>query len=179
MEYLLTFLYTARTTITPSNVQMLLEAANLFQIDLLKRKCTDFMYKQLDPCNCLGMKVSLYRAPVSDTLILTGTLVTGTLGKFISTGIQYAAYLFQRAFWLKSTKPYMMIRCPFNQFQAFADAHGLEKLGIAAENMILEKFMDLVEYEEFLTMPKEMLIEVIKQDSLEVHDELIVFRHGF
>ena len=58
MEYLLTFLYTARTTITPSNVQMLLEAANLFQIDLLKRKCTDFMYKQLDPCNCLGMKVS-------------------------------------------------------------------------------------------------------------------------
>ena len=60
MEYLLTFLYTARTTITPSNVQMLLEAANLFQIDLLKRKCTDFMYKQLDPCNCLGMKVSLY-----------------------------------------------------------------------------------------------------------------------
>ena len=61
MEYLLTFLYTARTTITPSNVQMLLEAANLFQIDLLKRKCTDFMYKQLDPCNCLGMKVSFYR----------------------------------------------------------------------------------------------------------------------
>ena len=104
MEYLLTFLYTARTTITPSNVQMLLEAANLFQIDLLKRKCTDFMYKQLDPCNCLGMKVSLYRAPVSDTLILTGTLVTGTLGTFISTGIQYAAYLFQRAFWLTSIK---------------------------------------------------------------------------
>ena len=65
------------------------------------------------------------------------------------------------------------------EIQAFADAHGLEKLGIAAENMILEKFMDLVEYEEFLTMPKEMLIEVIKQDSLEVHDELIVFRHGF
>ena len=61
-------------------------------------------------------------------------------------------------------------------FQAFADAHNLKKLSSAAENMILEKFMDLVEYEEFLTMPKEMLIEVIKQDSLEVHDELHVFR---
>ena len=46
----------------------------------------------------------------------------------------------------------------------------------AAENMILEKFMELIEYEEFLTMPKEMLIEVIKQDSLEVHNELHVFR---
>lgn len=80
MEYLLTFLYTAKTTITQTNVQMLLEAANLFQIDLLKTKCTEFMYHQLDPCNCLGMK-------------------------------------------------------------AFADAHGLEKLGIAAECMILEKFM--------------------------------------
>ena len=58
MEYLLTFLYTAKTTITPVNVQMLLEAANLFQIDLLKTKCTEFMFHQLDPCNCLGMKVS-------------------------------------------------------------------------------------------------------------------------
>ena len=115
MEYLLTFLYTAKTTITPANVQMLLEAANLFQIDLLKTKCTEFMFHQLDPCNCLGMK-------------------------------------------------------------AFADAHGLVKLGVAAENMILEKFMDLVEYEEFLTMPKEMLIEVIKQDSLEVNNELLVYR---
>ena len=37
MEVLLTFLYTAKTTIDPTNVQMLLEAANLFQIDLLRR----------------------------------------------------------------------------------------------------------------------------------------------
>ena len=58
MEYLLTFLYTAKTTITPVNVQMMLEAANLFQIDLLKTKCTEFMFHQLDPCNCLGMKVN-------------------------------------------------------------------------------------------------------------------------
>ena len=60
--------------------------------------------------------------------------------------------------------------------QAFADAHGLRHLGVAAENMILEKFMDLVEYEEFLAMPKDMLVEVIKQDSLEVTDELMVYR---
>ena len=37
MEILLTFLYTAKTTINQTNVQMLLEAANLFQIDLLRR----------------------------------------------------------------------------------------------------------------------------------------------
>ena len=37
MEILLTFLYTAKTKIDQSNVQMLLEAANLFQIDLLRR----------------------------------------------------------------------------------------------------------------------------------------------
>ena len=51
------------------------------------------MEKQLDPCNCLGMK-------------------------------------------------------------AFAESHGLEKLAADAEKMILQKFMELVEYEEFLTMPK-------------------------
>jgi len=56
MEILLTFLYTAKTTITQQNVQMLLEAANLFQIDLLRKNCTAFMEKQLDPCNCLGMR---------------------------------------------------------------------------------------------------------------------------
>ena len=45
------------------------------------------MEKQLDPCNCLGMK-------------------------------------------------------------AFAESHGLEKLAKDAEKMILQKFMELVEYEE-------------------------------
>ena len=45
MEYLLTFLYTAKTTITQTNVQMLLEAANLFQIDLLKTKLGCFVAK--------------------------------------------------------------------------------------------------------------------------------------
>ena len=39
MEILLTFLYTAKTRIDQANVQMLLEAANLFQIDLLRRVC--------------------------------------------------------------------------------------------------------------------------------------------
>ena len=38
--------------------------------------------------------------------------------------------------------------------------------------------MDLIEYEEFLTMPRDMLIEVIKQDSLEVNNELMVYRIG-
>ena len=43
MEVLLTFLYTAKTTIDPSNVQMLLEAANLFQIDLLRRVSNGYL----------------------------------------------------------------------------------------------------------------------------------------
>ena len=60
---------------------------------LIIQNCTTFMEKQLDPCNCLGMK-------------------------------------------------------------AFAESHGLEKLAADAEKMILQKFMELVEYEEFLTMPK-------------------------
>jgi hypothetical protein len=72
------------------------------------------MEKQLDPCNCLGMK-------------------------------------------------------------AFADAHGLENLSRDSEKMILQKFMQLVEYEEFLTIPKDMLIDVIKEDELEVNDELTVY----
>ena len=59
--------------------------------------------------------------------------------------------------------------------KAFADAHGLENLSRDSEKMILQKFMQLVEYEEFLTIPKDMLIDVIKEDELEVNDELTVY----
>ena len=115
MEVLLTFLYTAKTTIDQGNVQMLLEAANLFQIDLLRRNCTAFMEKQLDPCNCLGMK-------------------------------------------------------------HFADAHGLEKLSVDAEKMILEKFMEVMSHDEFKLMPRDVIVDVIKGDDLEVNDEILVYR---
>nr|CAB3259972.1 kelch-like protein 24 [Phallusia mammillata] len=56
MDLLLDYLYTSRASITADNVQLLLEASNLFQITSLGEACTKFLEAQLDPCNCIGMR---------------------------------------------------------------------------------------------------------------------------
>uniref|UniRef100_H2YWD2 BTB domain-containing protein n=1 Tax=Ciona savignyi TaxID=51511 RepID=H2YWD2_CIOSA len=55
MDLLLVYLYTSKAAIA-DNVQLLLEAANLFQILPLGEACTRFLEAQLDPCNCIGMR---------------------------------------------------------------------------------------------------------------------------
>ncbi|XP_002129210.2 kelch-like protein 24a [Ciona intestinalis] len=56
MDLLLDYLYTSKAAINADNVQLLLEAANLFQILPLGEACTRFLEAQLDPCNCIGMR---------------------------------------------------------------------------------------------------------------------------
>ncbi|XP_078703743.1 kelch-like protein 24 [Branchiostoma floridae x Branchiostoma belcheri] len=49
------FAYTAKVTITEENAQTLLEASNLLQVLPIKEACADFLQRQLDPSNCLGI----------------------------------------------------------------------------------------------------------------------------
>lgn len=56
MNWILEYLYTSKVTITTDNVQLLLEASNLFQITPLTEASTKFLEAQLDPCNCIGMR---------------------------------------------------------------------------------------------------------------------------
>ncbi|KAM4608971.1 kelch-like protein 23 [Polymixia lowei] len=52
---LVNYVYTAQVSITESNVQSLLEAANLLQFHSVKQACEDFLIRFLDVDNCLGM----------------------------------------------------------------------------------------------------------------------------
>lgn len=52
---LLNYVYTAQVCITESNVQSLLEAADLLQFGSVKRACEEFLVRLLDVDNCLGM----------------------------------------------------------------------------------------------------------------------------
>ncbi|XP_045909973.1 kelch-like protein 23 isoform X3 [Micropterus dolomieu] len=53
---LVNYVYTAQVCITESNVQSLLEAADLLQFISVKRACEEFLIRLLDVDNCLGMQ---------------------------------------------------------------------------------------------------------------------------
>jgi kelch-like protein 18 len=48
--------YTGKVTISKENVQTILSASSIFQLEDLKNACANFLAKQLAPFNCLGIK---------------------------------------------------------------------------------------------------------------------------
>ncbi|KAK3101658.1 hypothetical protein FSP39_005276 [Pinctada imbricata] len=57
MDVLLDFVYTETVNVSVENVQELLPAACLLQLNGVKNACCSFLEKQLDSSNCLGIKV--------------------------------------------------------------------------------------------------------------------------
>jgi len=56
MELLVDFCYTSTVVVEESNVQTLLPAACLLQLAEIQDVCCEFLQKQLDPSNCLGIR---------------------------------------------------------------------------------------------------------------------------
>ncbi|GFR64007.1 kelch-like protein diablo [Elysia marginata] len=56
MELLIEFCYTSSITVEESNVQTLLPAACLLQLVEIQDVCCEFLKRQLDPSNCLGIR---------------------------------------------------------------------------------------------------------------------------
>ncbi|XP_070542884.1 kelch-like protein 24 [Ptychodera flava] len=56
LEQLIDFIYTSKLTITDANVQSLLETADLLQILPVKGACAEYMGRQIDSSNCLGIQ---------------------------------------------------------------------------------------------------------------------------
>ena len=53
---ILRFFYTGNVTINKENVQSILTAASIFQLEELKSACSKFLVRELSPCNCLGIR---------------------------------------------------------------------------------------------------------------------------
>ncbi|KAG1675530.1 Kelch-like protein 17 [Nymphon striatum] len=53
---LIDFAYSGEISITEDNVQVLLPAANILQMFDIQKACCEFLTKQLDPTNCLGIR---------------------------------------------------------------------------------------------------------------------------
>ena len=56
MELLIDFCYTSTITVEEGNVQTLLPAACLLQLAEIQDVCCEFLKRQLDPSNCLGIR---------------------------------------------------------------------------------------------------------------------------
>lgn len=55
-EQLINYIYTGKIIISPENVQNLLPAASLWELSAVQGWCCEFLIKQLDPANCLGVR---------------------------------------------------------------------------------------------------------------------------
>ncbi|XP_033871793.1 kelch-like protein 2 [Acipenser ruthenus] len=53
---LIDYVYTAEIRVTEENVQVLLPASSLLQLQDVKRACCEFLESQLHPTNCLGIR---------------------------------------------------------------------------------------------------------------------------
>lgn len=50
-----------RISVNSSNVQSLLDAANQYQIEPVKKMCVEFLKGQIDSTNCLGKNMERYK----------------------------------------------------------------------------------------------------------------------
>ncbi|XP_008187671.1 ring canal kelch homolog [Acyrthosiphon pisum] len=55
LQILVDYIYTGEFIATKENVQVLLPAANILQLDFVSAACAEFLEKQLDASNCLGI----------------------------------------------------------------------------------------------------------------------------
>ncbi len=55
-ESILELFYTGKVCLTMDNVQAILSAASMFQVEHLMNACSEFLQKHLSPANCLGIK---------------------------------------------------------------------------------------------------------------------------
>ncbi|CAG5865581.1 unnamed protein product [Menidia menidia] len=111
---LVDYVYSAQVRITQSNVQSLLEAADLLQFVAVKQACEDFLIRLLDVDNCLGM-------------------------------------------------------------HSFAELHLCLRLEREARRVMLSRFSELIEQEEFLEVDHEKVRSVLDAQSRTVQrDEVLI-----
>lgn len=114
LQVLIEYVYTSIVEVTEDNVQVLLTAANLLQLNDVRDACCDYLQTQLDPSNCLGIR-------------------------------------------------------------DFADLHGCMDLFNYADQYIQQHFCEVVQFDEFLNLTYDQVLNLIKNDQLFVISEEKVY----
>ncbi|GAB0093433.1 Ring canal kelch protein [Sergentomyia squamirostris] len=114
LQLLIDYVYTSVVEVTEENVQVLLTAANLLQLNDVRDACCDYLQSQLDPSNCLGIR-------------------------------------------------------------DFADMHGCIDLLNHADTYVEQHFAEVVQFDEFLNLTHEQVVNLISSDRISVPSEEKVF----
>ncbi|XP_060850673.1 ring canal kelch homolog isoform X2 [Rhopalosiphum padi] len=114
LQLMVDYIYTGEINITEQNVQDLLPASNLLQLEFVKDASVEFLQKQLNPANCLGIR-------------------------------------------------------------SLADLHNCMELLSSSEAYIKKQFLEVVKYDEFLSLSSEEVIKLISCNCLVIPFEEKVF----
>ncbi|KAE9531955.1 hypothetical protein AGLY_010157 [Aphis glycines] len=114
LKLLIDYIYSGEIMIAQENVQFVLVAADLLQLYYVEQVCVEFLQKQLDPSNCLGIK-------------------------------------------------------------EFANLHNFKKLLSNCEAFIKKQFLEIVKYDEFLSLSSEEVIKLISCNDINVPFEEKVY----
>ncbi|XP_003240190.1 kelch-like protein 3 isoform X2 [Acyrthosiphon pisum] len=114
LQQLIDSVYTGKIMITEKNVEALLPASSILQLDYVKGACVKFLQAQLDPTNCLGIK-------------------------------------------------------------ALADLYNCMELLLSSETFIQKQFIEVVKYDEFLSLSFEAVVKLISSNNITVPFEEKVF----
>ncbi|XP_029342500.1 kelch-like protein 3 isoform X6 [Acyrthosiphon pisum] len=75
LQILLDYIYTGELIMTKENVQVLLPAANILHLDFVITACSEFLQKQLDASNCLGIRAFADLHNCTELLASSETLI--------------------------------------------------------------------------------------------------------
>ncbi|VDN24649.1 unnamed protein product, partial [Gongylonema pulchrum] len=146
LQTLIEFCYTGEIVIAEFNVQSILPAACLLQLSEIQDVCCEFLKKQLDPTNCLGIRAFADTHACRDLMRIAD--------KFTHQNFQ----VFPLSLYFLQSK-----------FTAYSD-NGFE---ICAARKV---FQEVSRNEEFILLPLNQLIDLISSEELNVHSEETVFR---
>eukprot|EP00102_Acyrthosiphon_pisum_P015469 XP_008186033.2 PREDICTED: kelch-like protein 2 [Acyrthosiphon pisum] len=75
LQVLVDYIYTGEIMVTKENVQVLLPAANVLQLEYVINACAEFLQKQLDASNCIGIRAFADLHNCTELLASSETLI--------------------------------------------------------------------------------------------------------
>ncbi|XP_023581243.1 kelch-like protein 2 isoform X4 [Trichechus manatus latirostris] len=158
LRMLIDYVYTAEIQVTEENVQVLLPAAGLLQLQDVKKTCCEFLESQLHPVNCLGIRAFADMHACTDLLNKANTYAEQHFAdvvlseEFLNLGIEQVCSL------ISSDK--LTISSEEKVFEAVI-------AWVNHDKDVRQEFMArLMEHVRLPLLPREYLVQRVEEEAL-------------